>query len=329
MKQSWRRVVDLDSGTAMIVTDLHGNGDVYKRYRDRFLSLHAQGLADYLILSGDLIHLTGPAEEDASLDMVLNVLKLREALDQRIIYLLGNHELPHIYSITLQKGDYLFTPRFQKAMGKYREQILALFTELPFFVRTMAGVSICHAGASSALDQVENAKRLFDFSHEELLEQVHSLLSEEERHHLRQILGQRYRIPYDQLVRDYFDVNGPDDPRYDDFVVGSATASNHPDFELLWQMLFTRNELQYGSDYPAVLRIQLAALSTGYFQQNVLVSGHLDCQGGYTVVTDQQLRIASAKNAHPLETGRYLLLDLEQPVSGASEIVTGLGTVFN
>jgi hypothetical protein len=34
---------------------------------------------------------------------VLDVLALRQEIGNRLIYLLGNHEMPHIYSITLAK----------------------------------------------------------------------------------------------------------------------------------------------------------------------------------------------------------------------------------
>ena len=91
----------------MVVTDLHGDWDAYAHYRDRFLTLQARGRADYLIFTGDLIHSDRLPRDDRSLDIVLDVLRLKEVLDERVIYLLGNHELPHLYGITLQKGDYL------------------------------------------------------------------------------------------------------------------------------------------------------------------------------------------------------------------------------
>ncbi len=62
------RVIDLEAGMAMVVTDLHGDWDAYQRYRDRFLDLRANGRADYLILTGDLIHHEGSEAEDKSLE---------------------------------------------------------------------------------------------------------------------------------------------------------------------------------------------------------------------------------------------------------------------
>ena len=61
-----KRVVDLEAGIAMVVTDLHGDWDAYRRYRDKFLTLRANGRADYFILTGDLIHHEGMEDEDKS-----------------------------------------------------------------------------------------------------------------------------------------------------------------------------------------------------------------------------------------------------------------------
>jgi len=54
-----QRIVDVGSGRAMVVTDLHGAWDVYRRLRDQFLNLAASGKVDHLILCGDLIHSEG------------------------------------------------------------------------------------------------------------------------------------------------------------------------------------------------------------------------------------------------------------------------------
>ena len=90
------RLWSLEAGTAMVVTDLHGDWDAYRRYRDRFVDLQANGEADCLIFTGDLIHRENPDEPDQSLEMVLDVLALQASYGPAIIYLCGNHELPHI-----------------------------------------------------------------------------------------------------------------------------------------------------------------------------------------------------------------------------------------
>lgn len=323
-----RQIVELTTGTAMVVADLHGDGEAYARYRDRFLDLRANGRADTLILAGDLLHRTPPHPDD-SLAMILDVLRLKRELGDRLIYLMGNHEFPHRYAITLMRGDDLFTPRFEWAMGEQRAEIVALLDGLPLYVRTPGGVAIAHAGAPPGLDEAGAAARLFALSHEEILAETAVSLPPDFRPQLRKLLGRQAGRSYDRLVHDYFAVTSPDDPRYDDYLIGASAVAAHPDADLLWSALFTKNELQYGRAYPAHLRAFLQALSDDYPQpQRVLVSGHIDVQGGYKLVNKQHLRLASAKHAHPREAGLYLLFDVTQPVEKAEDLLPGLASVF-
>ncbi len=315
------RVVSLEAGAAMVVTDLHGDWSAYCRYRDHFLDLQARGQAHYLIFTGDLIHSDGPPQADRSLDIVLDVLGLQESLGSQVIYLLGNHELPHIYGISLQRGDHSYTPGFEAALGRHRANVCALFDHLPFYARTRAGVSICHAGASPT------ASRLFDFSHRKILDQAAAALPPDQRPLLRAELARQHNISYQDLARYYLAVSGPDDPRYDDLLIG-AVAQTDPAFESLWQALFTLNERDYGDAYALILQKMLDELSADFCPQTVLVSGHLACQGGYTLVGQRQLRLASGAHAYPRRSARYLLFDTARPVRQAQDLARGLGSVF-
>ena len=313
------RVVSLELGVAMVVTDLHGDWDAYRRYRDRFLALEARGRADFLVFTGDLIHSEGPPESDHSLDILQDVLALRETLGKRMIYLMGNHELPHLYGITLSKGEHVYTPRFEATLGEHRLEIFDLLDSLPFYVRTRAGVSICHTGA---------AARLFRYSHQRVREAVEALLPVVQRPAIRERYGQLNSARYEDLAQHYLAVTGPDDPRYDDLLIGYLVAS-HPDFDLLWAALFNGNERQYGlDDYAIFLDALLRELSAGYHRQDVLVTGHVPCRRGYTVVAERQLRVASGAHAQPRRQGRYLLFDVAKPVREAEELLGGLESVY-
>src|SRR5512147_2137774 len=139
------RFLDLSEGSAMIVTDLHGDREAFNRYVNRFRTLYQSGDAQRLIFLGDLIHSYGPPQTDGSLSMILDVMALqRELGEDRVIMLLGNHEMPHIYGITLSKGELEFTPRFEQMLGDHREKVLAFFDRLPFAIRTAAGVMLIH-----------------------------------------------------------------------------------------------------------------------------------------------------------------------------------------
>ena len=324
------RVVDLDAGVAMVVTDLHGDWDVYRRYRDRFLDLETQGQADILIFAGDLIHSDGLPEEDRSLDIVMDIMTLRARLGDRIICLLGNHELPHLYGITLQKGARLYTPAFEAAMGAHRVDIISFFDGLPFYARTRSGVSLCHAGAFAGAGEPNAMTRLLDCSHRRIWEEVSALLSAEHRASLRARFARLDDESYDDLARRYLAVSGPDDPRYDDLLIGSMVSSLHPDFGLLWAALFTSNEWECGEDeYALRLDTMLRELSRGFRQQRVLVAGHMACRGGYALIAGgRQLRLASGSHSYPFDAGRYLLFDVEKPVRQADELLDGLGSVL-
>ncbi len=324
-----KRVVDLEAGMAMVVTDLHGDWDAYRQYRDKFLTLQANGRADYFILTGDLIHHEGMEDEDNSLAIVLDVLALRREMGERLIYLLGNHEMPHIYSITLAKGTHLYTPRFEWAMAEHRAEIIALFDSLPFYVRTKAGVTICHAGAAAELGTAQAVELLFDFSHQAVLRVAEEMIGEGKRPSLRRAIAKMSQQAYGDIVRQNFGITDPDDPRYDDFLIGAIASSSHPHFDLLWQALFTRNEEQDGqSDYKNIVTGMLTAFSTKALPQTVLVSGHMQCPGGFTQVNHHQLRIASATHAKPRSAGQYLLFDVSKRVKTAADLLPQLASIF-
>jgi len=144
----------------MVVTDLHGDWDTYRRYRDRFVELHAKRQADCLIFTGDLIHRDVPTDPDHSLEIVLDIVKSQETFGEAIICLCGNHELPHIYGFGLGKGEVDYTAGFEAALSQspYRSTVISLFDSLPFYVRTAAGVSVTHAGASESMMDEQNGQ---------------------------------------------------------------------------------------------------------------------------------------------------------------------------
>jgi hypothetical protein len=133
---------------------------------------------------------------------------------------------------------------------------------------------------------------------------------------------------YNEMARKWFAVTGLDDPRYDDFLVGTLATSDE-DFELLWPAMFSRNEKEYGDNsYQILLTTLLQALSSGYERQSVLVTGHIDVRGGHKLVNRRQLRVASAKHASPREAGLYLLFNVQQRFETATALTPNLLSVF-
>jgi hypothetical protein len=315
----------------MVVTDLHGDWEAYRRYRDRFVELEAKGQADYLIFSGDLIHAETP-DSDKSIEIVFDVLALQAAYGQAIIYLSGNHEMPHIYGVTLSKGRKDYTPDFEKSLSQssYRSQVLTLFESLPFYLRTKAGVSLTHAGASACLTNTANALKLFHWDHRKLLDWANQILSTEDTEGLRRGYARLHKShSYENLAQHYLAVSGRDDPRYDDLLRGFIVGS-YPIFgQLLWPALFTRCEKEYGAgDYAIFLDAMLKELSADFFPQHLLIAGHISVKGGYEVIAHRHLRLASAEHATPHTAGQYLLFDTARPARNIKDLLQGLGSVF-
>jgi hypothetical protein len=305
-----RRVVDLAGGAAMVVTDLHGDWQAYEAYRDRFLKLREQGAVDRLILCGDLIHGTGPAHEDASLNMVLDVIALQESVGPDVVtMLLGNHEIPHLYSFPLSRGAVDYTPRFEAALSTAgaatRARVLSFFDGLPFYVRTAAGVMISHCGAAALAAMPGNRDRLIAFSHREAIARVDAALAQEDAGLLRQEYEQMARLDYDEAARYYLAVSGPDDPRYNELLRNLLLNRSNPDFSLVWDTFFTRNE-----------------------RETALVSGHIPVLGGYELVCQRQLRLASFAHANPHDAGLYLRLDCAVPVQEPGDLADCLESVW-
>ncbi len=319
------RAVDLQQGIAFVVSDLHGAWEPYARYRDHFLALHNQGSADWLIFLGDVIHNYGPPEEDRSLDILLDIMRLREELGPRVIMLPGNHELSHIYSMPLSKGGMVFTPRFEHALGEHRPQVMAFLRALPFMVRTSGGVLLTHAGAAPTTAQPEAAQRLLDFSHEALLSRAEHLLAQAEASELAAVYRSKTGMDYDQMAWEYLAVSGPNDSRYLDLLRGVVVSTLQPEWQLLWDFFFTRCEEMMGEYlYNRVLERFLEVYSAPERPQRVLVSGHIIVEGGYALVAEKQLRLASWAHARPPSAGRYLLFDVAQTVNTAADLVPHL-----
>jgi predicted phosphodiesterase len=329
--KSFPRLWSLEAGRIMVITDLHGDWELYQRYRDRFVELQAKGQADYLVFTGDLIHPEKVDTPDRSLDMVLDVLALQTTYGEAVIYLLGNHELPHLYSISLSKGNRDYTPAFEAALAQsqHRARVITLFDSLPFYVRTQAGVTITHAGAAHPLTVSKNAQAIFNWSHQQLLTRAEATLASDDLDSWRHGYAKLNRMPYETLARYFLAVSGPDDPRYNDLLRGFFASSDSAFQDLLWPALFTRCEQEYGpADYAIFLEALLQEVSVGFYRQQVLVAGHMTLHGGYRLVAGRHLRIASGHHATPRESACYLLFDAAQPIRKGDDLLPGLGRIY-
>lgn len=315
----------------MLVTDLHGDRDAFNRYIARFRALHATGEVQRLILLGDLIHSYGPPQTDGSLNMVLSVIRLQEEFGpDTVIMLLGNHEMPHIYGVSLMKGELEFTPRFEHSLGDHRPRVLAFLDRLPFYVRTAAGVMLAHAGpAHNAIDYVDDLRH---FDHAAILDEADNVLRQsDDLTPLYRQYGALYGAPYEEEVGYYLAVRGPSDPRYPHLLRAFMISQQNRQFQMLWDALFTVNEIGLTEwVYLQTCQRFLAAFSADApAEQRVIISGHMATPlGGHMLVNRCHFRLSSATHACPREAGRYLLLDCARPVRSANELINNLGSVF-
>jgi hypothetical protein len=315
----------------MVVTDLHGDREAFGRYVGRFLNLRQRGKVQRLLFLGDLIHSTGPEGSDESLRILLDVMRMQRALPEgTVTMLLGNHEMPHIYGVTLAKGKEEYTPRFEAALTKseQRDEVIAFLKSLPFYVRTAGGVAFTHAGPHGSA--IASMDILRNFDHDAILDEfTYALKINPLPDQLRNLYGNMMGMSYEVLARYYMAVSGPDDPRYDDLLRGYIIGQRSPEFELLWDILFTRCEDgMIPILYERLLATFLAVLSEGGAPQRFLVTGHIGVEGGHQIVTPQHLRLASATHAHPREAGQFLLVDCARPVDNIDLLERSLGSVF-
>lgn len=318
---TYPRLKHIPDGTAMVVTDLHGAGDIFDTVIATFHDLHSAGEVDRLVLCGDLIHGYGSAENDASLRMINEVIDLQEKFgDDKIIMLMGNHEMPHVYSITLSKGTLEFTGRFEHALSKSgnRDRVMRFLRNLPIYASTNAGLLITHAGATPAVTTPDEAENILTFDHEALLH-----LADDKIRNASDLEALKADKEYLRQAKHYLAISGVDDPRYHYLLRGQILSHGEEEFEFLWDVLFSYNERGYTlSAYEIILQHFLESISVhAPTEQRVLVAGHISVQGGHNVVTKQQLRLASYAHATPKSAGKILFLDCAKPIQTASDLV--------
>lgn len=330
--RSYSRLWSIESGKVMVVSDLHGDWDAYQRYRERFLTLHQQGQVDYLVFLGDIVH--RKYSPDDSLKIALDILALQEEFGDKVILLCGNHELPHIYRAAYPEEQRQYVPAFEQAMQEHhaRDTVLHMFEALPFYIRTAAGITLTHAGASHHVMMPKSEIDIFEWEHEDFLEWADEEIEEldESSKEARCLeCAQFYeQESYAALMKHYFAMPDTDSPHYLDALRGYLIVTE-TDIDPLWDALSARCEEHFGIvSYGMIAAKLLQKVSQDYTPQHALVAGHKTVTGGYQLIGTNHFRLASAKNATPREEGLYLIFDAGQPSGSLIDISDGLDSVF-
>lgn len=321
------RLKHFDDGVAMVVTDLHGEGEAYDHIRNTFLDLYEKGVVNRLVICGDLIHIRRNVP-DESVRMILDVIDLQQEFgDDTIVMLMGNHEMPHVYNVTLSKGNDEFTAPFEQSLTQSgeREKVSQFLHHLPLYVSTNAGVFISHAGATPVVTDGSQAENILTFDHEALLH-----LADDRLKNGYDLENLKQNREYFEQVKHYLAVQSVDDPRYHHFLRGQLLSQSDEEFSFLWDVLFARNEQGTSIDrYTYVARHFLLAISNIVgIPLNVIVAGHIGTKGGHALIGRKHLRLSSFAHAHPNHSGEYLLLDCANLVQNSSDLLPYLRPVF-
>jgi len=336
---SLRRTVEITNGQIMVVTDLHGNRPAFDRAIQVFRERLADETVDQLVICGDLIHAPEPGgPEDDSLGLLTDFIALQRELGAETVTLLcGNHEFPHIYGQPLSRGDTNVTAAFEQALTQSgrRQELVDYLSQLPFYVLTPSGVMLSHAGPSEALTTPEAAREIMDFDHIAFRDHVDDVLARYDMSHARSVYAANYGVSYAELAAALLGAETESDSHYDHllraFVLQSEAA-----YELLWGALFTRNEQSLPNDLRRVIEyekivqnfLKAVAANAPAYPPHIVVSGHIATRGGYVVVDDAHLRIASYAHAQPKESGTYLLFEAAATYTDADDLVPLLQPLF-
>jgi hypothetical protein len=296
-------IIDISKGRILISSDIQGNFEDYKQIRYKiFKELGKQGIVDYLVFDGDLIHgYSGYKDESKRIldDLIDNS-------DRRIIPLMGNHEFMHLYHLNVQKAGRSFVWPFEEEIKENRPKYIKFIISMPYAIRTLGGVTINHTGANRGMGDSEMQPNKWTSDPFELMNTMvnhNHFLKNLEKFVLRSEVGASFEKYYPQIGIAFMNLT-----------IG----------KILWDIFFNKNELEYGSDrYNTLLCGFLKTMGKGNLPQRFLVTGHIEVPEGYKVLFGKQLRISSSYGAQ--DTNKVLaLVDASRKYSSVDKLVDDL-----
>lgn len=147
-------------GKAIVVTDLHGNLEDYRRYLEIWNKCDKK--RDHFVITGDFIHATG-RKNDRSVEILESVKNNWEKWEN-FHPLLGNHEWATISTVSVYKGgmnqshnfELLLMERFGDEWKNKLEEYQTFFKNLPVAVKTANNVFISHAGPPTNISDLDD-----------------------------------------------------------------------------------------------------------------------------------------------------------------------------
>lgn len=246
---------------------MHGNYHDFQRVLDRYEILKRDLPGLQLVFLGDLVHGYN-AKTDKSIDIVLQMMHMGANRHGSCIhFLMGNHELAHVYHWALKKGNWDFTTGFERKMGKRRAEIVHFFEKLPIGIATLGGVFLHHTGASP----------VYANGYLTSVGLPGAFLCQMDHAKIKAKLG--------------LDIN---ESRFN-LEIGRTVSELH-EGKTIWETWMNGNEMQYGVQYSAFLNQMLAyySIHTG-IDLGILVTGHIGVDTGVELVAGRQIRLCSGQ----------------------------------
>jgi hypothetical protein len=158
-------------GRVVISTDLHGNGEDFRRLREIFRSLHAADTDTHWVQLGDIVH--GPNEEarrtqpalydyaDESWSIVEGLDELATALPRHVHFVLGNHDYGHVGGAHTNKFYRDEVTQLESTLDADRCNRLREFMRAALLaVVAPCGGLLCHGSPDDCLDELETLDRI-------------------------------------------------------------------------------------------------------------------------------------------------------------------------
>ena len=295
------RILKLDQGKALIVSDLQGNLEDFERCLELFFELYSAKNCDYLIFCGDIIH--GYAGyPDQSLKIINTLINLQQT-NTNIILLMGNHELSHVVHWKLSRGSHSFTDDFEKKILNDRERYWDFFQKLPFAVISEGGLFINHTGPSAALSEIKDEK--WDLYW---------------KHHSRKDWYQYLNIEESFLITKALKSSW--NPIFGENLLKT------PQGKILWEVFMNKNEYQYKSNYDQLIQGFITTMSV-IFPVNLVISGHIPEENGYRVVHDKHFRLCTSYGAVNQSSKQCLLVSMENNYEDTNQLKSCLINLWN
>lgn len=161
-------------GRAIVVTDLHGNLDDFRKFMRIWETFEKEDFLDenHFILTGDFIHsMNGP---DGSVEILESLMSKWED-SENFHLLLGNHEWATITGISVYKGgfnqtlkfEFLLKEKFGDGWTTKLDEYIEFFKKLPVAVKTKNNVFISHAGPSNNIKSIHDVANIAEAGYTE------------------------------------------------------------------------------------------------------------------------------------------------------------------